>query len=360
MKERIYTLDIFRILTVFFIFLFHSNIHLGSNYKILTPFISQSAIFMVAFFMVSGFSLYYSYYDRDLFCPNNLKIFYLKRLIRIYPLYIFIYILFLIFYNTLTLSQNIIIVPIELLLLQSFFNTLFNTLHNGGTWFLSCLFFCYLLFPWLKEILIQLKTQKIIIFCVLYLLTFLSPIIVKIFQISSLYSNPFFRLLEFIMGMLIADFALKNKNKIKKYTIFYIIIEVLILFIGVTFLKQNAFFKDDYTMYNIISVPIFAILIYNVSEVKIKPILLISSSSLVQYLSKISFAFYMAQFFTFKITKHLLTFSWFNNHTNSKTILTSLLINLLISILLYEMIEKPFKKILTKKLISNPLLKSHI
>jgi Predicted acyltransferases len=261
--------------------------------------------------------------------------------------------MFLLFYNTLTLTQNIIIAPIELLLLQSFFDSLFNTLNNSGTWFMSCLFFCYLLFPLFKEILVQLKTKKILLFFILYFLTFLSPIIVKIYKTSSIYSNPFFRLLEFLMGMLVADFALKNITKIKKHAIACLILEALILFICVTILKRNAFFTNDYTMYNIISVPLFALLIYNVSKVKNKWILQISGSSLIQYLSKISFSFFFSQFFTFDITKHLITFSWFNNDTNIKMILTSLGINLLISILMYEIIEKPSKKILTNFIFAN-------
>jgi peptidoglycan/LPS O-acetylase OafA/YrhL len=214
MKHRLYTLDIFRIFSVLFIFLFHSNLHLGCNYSILTPFISQGAIFMVGFFMISGFALYQNYYDKDLLHFDNLKTFYLKRLIKLYPLYICIYIIFLIFKNTLTFTQNIIIAPIELLLLQSFFDGLFNVLHNSGTWFMSCLFFSYLLFPFLKDMVIKFRTKKEL-FITLYFLTVLAPIVANIYKTSSIYANPFFRLLEFLIGMIIADFSIKNIHNIK-------------------------------------------------------------------------------------------------------------------------------------------------
>jgi len=250
----------------------------------------------------------------------------------------------------LTLAQNIIIAPIEILLLQSFFDSLFAMLHNSGTWFISCLLFCYLLFPWLKEMLIQLATKKWLIFFLLYFITALSPFVVKAFGISSIYSNPVFRLFEFAIGMIIADYAIKNSNKTKKYTIFYLTIALTTLFIGINLLNQNALFTNDYPMYNIISVPVFAVLIYFMTYMNNKTIIRISSSSLIQYLSKISFSFFLAQFFTFSIIKKLLTFSWFSYHTNIVLILVSLLINLLISILMYELIEKPFEKILTKKL----------
>jgi peptidoglycan/LPS O-acetylase OafA/YrhL len=100
-------------------------------------------------------------------------------------------------------------------------------------------------------------------------------------------------------------------------------------------------------MYNIISVPLFVLIIYNTSKIDNKFVLKIASSSPIQYLSKISFAFFLAQFFSFDIIKYLLSFSWFNNHKNIKMILLSLLINLLISILMHEAVEKPSKKILT-------------
>lgn len=357
MKDRIYTLDILRILSVFFVFLFHSNIHLGCNYKIFTDFISQGAIFMVLFFMLSGFSLYYNYYDKELLAHEDLKRFFTKRLIKIYPLYIFVYILFLIFYNTLTLRENIIIAPIELLLLQSFFNSLFNVLHNGGTWFISCLFFCYLLFPWLKGLLYQLESKKRLL-GILYFISFLSPIVVKLFKINNIYSNPFFRLIEFFMGMFIADLVLKNKNKINKYATINIIAEVFILLVSVTLLKPNAFFINDYDMYNFISVPIFSALIYNTSKMKNKSIIRIANSLIIQYLSKISFAFFLSQFFTFPVVKSLMPTPWFTTHTNSKLIFSSLLINLLISIFMYEIIQKPFDKILTKKMIKSSALKN--
>lgn len=54
-----------------------------------------------------------------------------KKMVRIYPLYLFICIIFLLFYNPLTLVQTIIIAPIELLILKSFIDGSFGTLYNG-------------------------------------------------------------------------------------------------------------------------------------------------------------------------------------------------------------------------------------
>ena len=62
-----------------FIFLFHSNIHLGCKYGILTSFINMGAIFMTAFFVLSGYVIYYTYQKKDLGKLANIKLFYKKR-----------------------------------------------------------------------------------------------------------------------------------------------------------------------------------------------------------------------------------------------------------------------------------------
>lgn len=63
--KRLYSLDIFRIISAFFVFLFHAKIHINVDFGIFNNFIEMSNIFMVAFFMLSGFSLYYSNYAKS-------------------------------------------------------------------------------------------------------------------------------------------------------------------------------------------------------------------------------------------------------------------------------------------------------
>lgn len=59
--SRLYSIDLFRIICAATVFLFHSRIHLGVNYRILNNFIGNGHIFMVAFFMMSGFCLFIVY-----------------------------------------------------------------------------------------------------------------------------------------------------------------------------------------------------------------------------------------------------------------------------------------------------------
>lgn len=211
-KKRLYGLDILRIISAFMVFLFHSNMHLGCNYGFLTPFIARGDIFMVMFFMLSGFSLYYNYNNKEMLTLCDIGRFYKKRIVNVYPLYIVIYLLYLVFFNNLSLAKNILIAPYEILLLQSHFNSVFNVLHNGGTWFISCLAFSYFMYPFLQLLLKQIKRNKLKLALILYVICSAAPFVVYTFEISNIYSHPFFRTIEFFIGMIMASFFMDIDN----------------------------------------------------------------------------------------------------------------------------------------------------
>lgn len=66
--KRLYTLDIFRIICAIVVFMFHAHISVDiyTNFGIFNNFISYGHIFMTAFFMLSGFGLYYSNYEKNI------------------------------------------------------------------------------------------------------------------------------------------------------------------------------------------------------------------------------------------------------------------------------------------------------
>ena len=97
-KDRLLGLDIYRILAALFIFLFHSNMHIGCSYGFLSGFVSMGAIYMTAFFLLSGFSLFLVWNKKDLNNIDTIKGFYLKRGIGILPLYYTVALLFIFLY----------------------------------------------------------------------------------------------------------------------------------------------------------------------------------------------------------------------------------------------------------------------
>ena len=118
------------------IFLFHSVGH-GGNYGVFQEFVQMGAIFMTGFFLLSGYSLFYTHGSDDFACLHTVRSFYVKRGIGILPLYYATALLYILFLGTESPVENALLAPAELLGIQSAFSSLFPTSHNSGTWFIS-------------------------------------------------------------------------------------------------------------------------------------------------------------------------------------------------------------------------------
>ena len=243
--KRLSGLDLFRIIAVLFVFLFHTKIHMGCYYGILDEFINMGAIFMTGFYLLSGYALYYVYSKSDLGNLENIKMFYLKRVMGIMPLYYVMAISYSILLGSETFKQNILLAPIEILGLQSVFTSLFSVSHNSGTWFVSCLLICYLIYPFIQEITKQMKTQRkciIVAVCVLVLLW--SPLVQLSFTTGSIYENPFFRLLEFMIGVFLCSMKRELEScKLVRwlYSKVAVGVEFIMLVLGVTVASRGGY-----------------------------------------------------------------------------------------------------------------------
>lgn len=96
MKNRLYGIDVLRIISAIFVCAFHTNIHLGATYGLLTEFVSMGAIFMTLFFILSGYSLFISNSGKSFLSGNTYFIYLKKRFISIVPMYYFTGILYVI------------------------------------------------------------------------------------------------------------------------------------------------------------------------------------------------------------------------------------------------------------------------
>ena len=65
-NKRYIGLDVFRIICYMVVCAFHTTIHLGCSYGIFSEFSQMGAIFMTAFFMMSGYVLFLNYRKEDL------------------------------------------------------------------------------------------------------------------------------------------------------------------------------------------------------------------------------------------------------------------------------------------------------
>lgn len=136
--------------------------HFGCDYYFLNVFIRMGAIAMTVFFMLSGYSLHLSNSKKDLTKISEIREFYIKRLITIFPLYYtiaLIHVVYAIINGRISLTEVVVLFPVELFATQSTFTTLFPYSHNSGTWFLSCIIICYLLYPFIQSVHLQTSNK---------------------------------------------------------------------------------------------------------------------------------------------------------------------------------------------------------
>lgn len=383
-KLRIVGLDLFRIMSILIIFFFHQKIHLGINFGVLNAFISMGPIFMTAFFMLSGYVLEMTHGEQDICRQGKILDFYKKRFISIIPSYWLVaisYTIYLIIKGQ-SIGLHITMLPIELIGAQSWFNSLFSFSHNGGTWFISCLLICYFAYPLISMIIHEMKKMsKIIVLLIILYIILAAPLIVNDFQISSIYSNPLFRLLEFMLGILLYSLYkeffgqrkvvfecrsenhkitaekenkekkyIQNKSIPTKYTYIYryiitIVILMLLLIAGVSALVKQKIGVNDYMMYNWIAVPIFIIMLLVSTGLK--------SSSFSQgtvkaitYMSNCGYIFFLVQFFTWPLTRWVLNLVMEEVQSSGIKFIISLTINSVLTVIIYELFDKPVRKVL--------------
>ncbi len=352
MKKRLIGLDLFRIGAAAVIFLFHSHMHIHSNYGFLNNFISMGAVFMTGFFMLSGFSMYYVYQGCDFTKLDRIVNFYKKRAVGILPNYYLVALLYVLIIEK-DYLLNIIIAPIELFGIQTVFTSLFPFSHNSGTWFISGILICYALFPFLCTCLDQFCTKtKSWMLGLLTALLLYAPIVVLVFQTADIYSNSFFRFLEFMIGALISSLLNKfsSLGKLSKILAskWLILTEGLSLVAAISLAVSLKWQIDNYMMYSWIVVPFFSLMMISLA---IADVDIFSNSKTVLYLSKISYAFFLVQFFVWPLIKEIE--KMFGYLSNPNKIIASLALCLILAMILFEAVEKPIRILLLKKTAVN-------
>ena len=345
-KYRAAGLDLFRVVAAVMVLLFHCHIHHENSFGPLTGFVSMGAVFMTAFFMLSGYVLFLTYKDKSLVQAPALKNFYLKRIFGIFPLYLVVAALYVVTLGQESVFQNLVLLPIEVLGLQSVFSTLFPVSHNDGTWFISCLLLAYLAFPLMQEIVKQMSTRtKWMALAVCTAILFWSPLVVHTFKTDSIYANPFFRGLEFFIGVLLCSLPIRAGIAKVLATWKALIVEVFLLVAGVSIAVRLNVFVGNYMLYDWIVLPLFACMILTLAGLK-SPRL--QGAAILRYASAASYAFFLAQVFNTQIENWLFPLCGIQN--NALQIAVSVALCVVIAVALHELIEKPCAKMLKKKL----------
>jgi peptidoglycan/LPS O-acetylase OafA/YrhL len=304
----------------------------------------MGAIFMSAFFMLSGYVLFLTYREQPLIQMANLKRFYLKRLVGILPLYYVVALLYVLFLGQESAVQNLLLLPIEMLGLQSVFSSLFEVSHNDGTWFISCLLLAYLAFPLMQEAVKQMSTRaKYVALGICTLALFWAPLVVHTFSTESIYANPFFRGLEFFIGVLLCSLPVKSKLW-GTWKAFFVELIVLVGLVsaGVHF----HFGVGNYMLYDVVAIPVFACMVLTLARLN-SPRL--QGSAALRYMSAVTYAFFLVQTFNTEIERWI--FSTWGIRNNAVMIVISVVLCGLMAVALHHVVERPCAR-LGKRLLN--------
>ncbi len=164
------------------------------------PIFGQGNLLCTFFFILSGF-LYKQ--------PANIKDYYIKKIIKIYPFY---WICICLYYSLLTRPIAWNIIP-HIFLLQSFVPSsateIYYFKYIGVSWFLGSLLFCYFLSPFIYPILQKIKGNKNIVTMGIVIITMIllrsSKLIPTDYRSWFFYISPFWRLLEYILGIMLKN-----------------------------------------------------------------------------------------------------------------------------------------------------------
>lgn len=350
-------LDLMRISMALLVIMFHSRIHeLHCSYGILNSFVDMGAIAMTGFFLLSGYVINLSYGRKDMSSSVELRRFYLKRLISILPLY-FVWASLKVIVHVLlngksAVIEELMLFPVELLGIQSVFSSLMPFSHNGGSWFISCILICYFLFPLLQLITKKMTdNNRMVLIIVLGAILLWSPFVQRYFHLHAIYDNPFFRALEFSIGLLVCQLnTTSNPNKLIRFMRkpFVGIMSLVGLIGGVTVARMMNI-PGDFMLYSWVALPCFVSMmvflgIYNFRRLQ--------NSKVVKYLSELSFCLFLGQIiYVWGIVKY--AFEYVGIESNVMKILVSFIIIFSIANALHYFVEIPSAKYLKQRLIPN-------
>lgn len=346
-REHLAILDIIKICCAVLIYMRHSITMFGCTYgsSLVDGLIcATTSPIMVCFFVVSGFSIYYNNSNRNLLDAGELRTFYKKRFITLFPIYILVHMLsYVLVVNT--VQQKIYSTPVELLGLQSMYGGLFGISHSGATWFISSLLLGYFIYPLVQELL-KMKRSCIYIATsvIFFVLVYSEVVMLQIFGVQPGYVNPVFRAMQVAFGAaLCMAFTEDDKGNNKKAAIMMVanLIITGLLTVFALHYKMGIEYVTTPIYYYLIA---FAMLI----SIKFKPRLL-TKSKLIKYAGSLTFYFFILQVFLWRLSAKVCGLTGFES--NKGKLLVSFVLCVALSIICKELFDKHAQKYLKNKLL---------
>lgn len=346
-REHLVILDIIKICCAVLIYMRHSITMFGCTYgsSLVDGLIcATTSPIMVCFFVVSGFSIYYNNSNRNLLDAGELRTFYKKRFITLFPIYILVHMLSYVLVEN-TLKQKIYSTPVELLGLQSMYGGLFGISHSGATWFISSLLLGYFIYPLVQELLkMNQRCIYLVTSVILFVLVYSEVVMLQIFGVQPGYVNPVFRAMQVAFGAaLCMAFTEDDKGNNKKAAIMMVanLIITGLLTVFALHYKMGIEYVTTPIYYYLIA---FAMLI----SIKFKPRLL-TKSKLIKYAGSLTFYFFILQVFLWRLSAKVCGLTGFES--NKGKLLVSFVLCVALSIICKELFDKHAQKYLKNKLL---------
>ncbi len=211
-------------------------------------------------------------------------------------------------------------------------------------WFISNILFCYLLYPFVQNIVRQIrtKTKAVILIFLVVMLIYVQVVEGTFFVESSVYYSIFYRMAEFTVGVLAVSLKDVTSSFLKKPLFAWLIaaFEFLLLYIGIYYL---VIFGQ--TMWCTVFVtPLFLMMLWTLTECESK---WLEKSKVFNYIVSCTFALYLGQVWTLRFFEknipHII-----GECSNLMKLFIVWSSTILLTIMLHELVEKPCRKLLSK------------
>lgn len=343
-------------------------------------------IAMPFFFILSGFLIHYMHHNMSLNSWSNIKSYYISRFTRIYPLYI---LLFLVYLLTLGTTFNVKNYSFYLLTfcigIQSWFykiidENMFSISCFSSAWSISTELFFYIFYPIISKFIFKFSFIKAIVILLFYIL--ISYVILYLLhsfidsnpnlnvpnQANSFshwlfYISPYIRSLEFITGCLLAQVYLKfpvNTNLVIKKCIIVLFISAIIsIYFLFNFYQKGEKFCRLLALTYGYTVPLSIIIFFFAKCIEIKSNTKIAKNILL--LGSITYSLYLLQEIIFRKIFFNISNNIFLSNLNTTILFVSYILGIvLISITVFKYYERPMRSYVINILKSKELKNTDI
>ncbi|WP_298902960.1 acyltransferase [uncultured Psychroserpens sp.] len=352
--DRLPNLDPLRFILASLVMIFHIP-HLSRNQGL--PYFSEAAIFnrgteaVYMFFVLSGFliiRLIYRYKQRDAF---SIKKFYIRRMLRIFPLYYLIVIFGFLFYWMILPALNI---PFEnnynlkdgVLLTTFFLPNVFGKLYEPGgilevLWSIGIEEQFYLM---IAPLLFFLRKTRLLIALVILTIGYFVIFHLDIFYVLVKFKFVYFFLFS---GGVVAILEEKNRLEFLKR---FMVIPMLVIGSTILYFTTNIFQFDERWVTNLVTMVLFCLFVHTLAHNNLGVII---KSKFLNHLGHISYGIYMFHviamnfvvFFILKVEEHKI----FNDTITIVLInILTFALTILFAHLSYKYFETYFLKLKTK------------